>query len=103
MAKDIVSKVDRLPLFNVASSSFNCCEGIMYINNKIIKQQERKVMLGILKEREANSPYHLNPHWVHDFWNMRQAEQLEINRILGVGVAKMSDHLRLYKDPFEPC
>jgi hypothetical protein len=75
----------------------------MEINNNIIKQQERKVMLEILREREAASPTHLNPDWVHDFWNKRQMDHSNINRVLSVGMATMSDHLRLYKDPFEPC
>jgi hypothetical protein len=46
----------------------------MEINKNIIKQQEREVMLEMLRAREATSPNHLNPYWVHDFWSKRLLE-----------------------------
>jgi hypothetical protein len=79
------------------------CEDIMETGNKITKQQEREVMLEMLIVRESRRSCHSDPIWVHEFWSKRQVEHSEIKRVLGVGMAKLSDHLRLYKDPFETC
>jgi hypothetical protein len=74
----------------------------MGINTSITKQQEREIMLEIQRTRETASPCHPDPNWMHDFWSGRLSDHAEIKRVLGVGVATMSDHLRLYIDPFEP-
>jgi hypothetical protein len=75
----------------------------MEINKNIIKQQERGMMLEVSREQGEISPSHLAPYVAHNFLKPRLVERSEINRVLSVGMAKMSDHLRLYKDPFEPC
>lgn len=74
---------------------------MMKICNNITKQQERGAMLTMLKQREASSPCHSALDWTHEFWHKRLSEPAEIKRVLGVGEARMSDHLLLYKDPFD--
>jgi hypothetical protein len=71
-------------------------------DQRLTKQSERAAMLVLLREREGRTPGRANPHWVHCFWRQRIMGNEEIKRMLGVGMATMSDHLRLYKDPFEP-
>ena len=68
----------------------------------ITKQHECKMMSEMLREREAISPSHRDPNWAHRRWGSRKSEHTDIKRVLGVGIAKMTDHLRGYKDPFEP-
>lgn len=74
----------------------------MKISNNIAKQQERESMLTMLRQREVTSPSRPIPDRTHEFWRKRLLEPAEIKRVLGVGDASMSDHLRLYKDPFDP-
>ena len=73
----------------------------MEIGKNMTKQRARRAMLAMLRQRDATTPNHLTPSWAHAFWNKRVLEPSEVKRVLGVGVAKMSDHLRLYKDPFD--
>ena len=72
----------------------------MEICKNMTKQLARGAMLTMLRQRDATAPNHSTPSWAHEFWNKRLLES-EVKRVLGVGVAKMSDHLRLYKDPFD--
>lgn len=75
----------------------------MISNKQFTKLEERDVMLDLLRQRESRMPNHPDPQWIHQFWDRRIAEHSEIKRILGVGMTTMSDHLRIYKDPFESC
>jgi hypothetical protein len=70
------------------------------ISKIIIKQQTRGVPAETPKE--DISPSDFTSYQGHDFGRKHVAKHDEINRVLSVGMATMSDHLRLYKDPFEP-
>ena len=72
------------------------------LTNKLTIGVEREAMIDLLKRRECQTPLHCDPCWVHLFWSNRIMNNDRIKRILSVGWASLSDHLREYKDPFEP-
>jgi len=43
----------------------------MEIRKNNYKQQVREMMLKLQKKREAISPHHPDPNWVHEFWRNR--------------------------------
>jgi hypothetical protein len=73
----------------------------MDINIKLKKEHGSKVMLGLLEQREGKMKDQPKTSWVHEFWRRQVMDHIEIKRALGVGTATMSNHLRIYKDPFE--
>ena len=46
-------------------------EVIMNTNNQLTKEEQRKAMLDLLKQRERRTPQHAEPCWVHCFWMRR--------------------------------
>jgi hypothetical protein len=81
----------------------------MDIGNQLNKLRERRAMLDMLTQREAALPERRkscsdarrNSSWAHKFWSARVNGEADIKRVLGVGTATLSEHLRMYKDPFE--
>jgi hypothetical protein len=74
---------------------------------KLTEPSARKAMLEAQRRRGVAAPGYPNAGSVHEgsvreFWGQPIPERPEIKRILGVGMSTLSDHIRLYKDPFVP-
>lgn len=41
----------------------------MYPHQKLTKQEERKAMLGLMKQRQRSTPQRHDPCWVYLFWH----------------------------------
>lgn len=76
-------------------------EEIIDNERKFTELSARRAMLEAQGRREVAAPGYPNAGSVHEFWGQPIPERPEIKRILGVGMSTLSEHIRLYKDPFE--
>jgi len=45
------------------------------------KQKGREMMLALQKKREARSPDHLDPNWIHEFWRNRLQNYSKLRQV----------------------
>jgi hypothetical protein len=56
-------------------------EVFMEVTKSNGKQEGREMMSTLQKRREARSPHHLDPNWIHEFWRNRLQDHSKYRQV----------------------